>query len=246
MRIIPWRRRSCLRHHPDLDNYFGSYALLMTHEPVHMMNIPSMDANPLDFAWLKDTQDADRELTRACNEVDLYSRREFGDTELICYTPPRSSADNWKICLTDEAVNPSIAWFHQMLGHPGSQRLFEGMNRFYHPNLRKLTNDFKCDACQRYKVDGRGFGHLAPRDVRAAPWEQVDVDLIGPWNITTRTNRTYEFNALTCIDRVTGLSKLIRIDSKESSHVADKFAECWLSRYPRPMSCCHDNGGEFN
>ena len=119
------------------------------------------------------------------------------------------------------------------------------MNRYYHPNLRKLINDFKCDACQRYKVDGRGFGHLAPRDVRAAPWEQVDVDLIGPWTITTRTNRTYEFNALTCIDRVTGLSELIRIENKEANHVADKFAECWLSRYPRPMSCCHDNGGEF-
>ena len=84
------------------------------------------------------------------------------------------------------------------------------------------------------------FWSSRPRDVRAAPWEQVDVDLIGPWNITTRTNRTYESNALTCIDRVTELSELICIDSKESSHVADKFAECWLSRYPRPMSCCQE------
>ncbi len=24
-----------------------------------------------------------------------------------------------------------------------------------------------------------------------------------------------------------------------------KFDESWLSRYPRPFSCCHDNGGEF-
>ena len=35
------------------------------------------------------------------------------------------------------------------------------------------------------------------------------------------------------------------MDSKKSTMVADKFAECWLARYPRQLSCCHDNGGEF-
>ncbi len=71
------------------------------------------------------------------------------------------------------------------------------------------------------------------------------MDLIGPWKITTSTNRAYEFVALTCIDRVMGLAELIRIDNKESAHVADKFAECWLVQYLRPFACFHDNGGEF-
>ena len=102
-----------------------------------------------------------------------------------------------------------------------------------------------CDACQRNKIDGRGAGHLAPRTVRAAPWEQVDVDLIGPWTVECKTGSSFEFMALTCIDRVTGLAELIRIDDKTAMHVAAKFDECWLSRYPRPMICCHDNGGEF-
>ncbi len=57
----------------------------------------------------------------------------------------------------------------------------------------------------------------------------MNVSLIGLWIITTSTNITYEFLALTCVDRVTGLAELIRIDSKESARVADKFAECWLS-----------------
>ena len=104
---------------------------------------------------------------------------------------------------------------------------------------------FKCDACQRYKLDGRGAGQLAPRVVRAAPWEQVDVDLIGPWTVPVRTGSSYEFMALTCIDRVTGLSELIRIDDKTAQHVAAKFDECWLLRYPRPMTCCHDKGGKL-
>ena len=27
--------------------------------------------------------------------------------------------------------------------------------------------------------------------------------------------------------------------------VAKQFENCWLSRYPRPLRCIHDNGGEF-
>ena len=54
----------------------------------------------------------------------------------------------------------------------------------------------------------------------------VDVYLIWPWKITTGTNQVYEFLALTCIDRVTGIVELIRIDNKELATVRDKFAEC--------------------
>ena len=110
------------------------------------------------------------------------------------------------------------------------------MHRYYHPDLRKIIENFQCDACQRYKVDGRGLGHLPPRDVRTAPWEQEDVDLIGPWKVQTKTGRIYDFIALTSIDRVTGLAELIRVENKTSDHIATKFDESWLSRYPRPMS----------
>ena len=64
-----------------------------------------------------------------------------------------------------------IAWFHQFFNHPGQSRLLDGMHRYYHPKLRQKIENLKCDACQRYKVSSQGFGHLPPRDVRAAPWE---------------------------------------------------------------------------
>ena len=54
-----------------------------------------------------------------------------------------------------------------------------------------------------------------------------------------------KFNALTCIDPVTNLTELIRIDGKSSAHIGAKFEQHWLSRYPRPARCIHDNGGEF-
>ena len=119
------------------------------------------------------------------------------------------------------------------------------MHRYFNPDSRKIIDNFHCDACQKHKVDGRGFGHLPARDVRTAPWEQVDADLIGPWKVQTRTERIYEFSALTSIDRVKDLAELIRIENKTSEHVTKKFEESWLCRYPRPFSCCHDNGGEF-
>ena len=54
-----------------------------------------------------------------------------------------------------------------------------------------------------------------------------------------------EFNALTCIDPVTNLVEIIRINEKTAQHVRDQFENVWLSRYPKPNRCVHDNGNEF-
>ena len=116
--------------------------------------------------------------------------------------------------------------------------------RDYHPDLRRQVDRFNCEACQRHKLDGRGFGLLPERNISEMPWQDVAVDLIGPWRIPIN-DRLYEFNALTCIDPVTNLTELVRIDSKTSEHVRMKFEQCWLARYPWPRNCIHDNGGEF-
>jgi transposase InsO family protein len=83
-----------------------------------------------------------------------------------------------------------------------------------------------------------------PRNAKLMPWDEVAVDLIGPWRIYIGGNEL-GFNALTNIDPVTNLVELIRIDSKTSHHVARQFQNSWLARYPRPNKCIHDNGGEF-
>ena len=62
----------------------------------------------------------------------------------------------------DKAVRPAVAWFHRVLGHPGPNRLFDAMRRYFHPDLRGIIDSSKFDACQRYKTDGRGWGHLVP------------------------------------------------------------------------------------
>jgi hypothetical protein len=50
---------------------------------------------------------------------------------------------------------------------------------------------------------------------------------------------------LTCIDRITNLVELTRIDNKTAAHVAMKTENTWMARYPRPQRCVHDKGGEF-
>ena len=104
---------------------------------------------------------------------------------------------------------------------------------------------YDSETLQLFKTGLRAYGHLPARQVRGMPWQQVDVDIIGPWSVTTGTGKTYVFHALTCIDRITNLPELIRINDKSSEEVAAKFEECWLSRYPHPEMCVHDGGGEF-
>ena len=55
----------------------------------------------------------------------------------------------------------------------------------------------------------------------------------------------YHFRALTCIDSVIGLPEVIPVENATSITVAKSFEDHWLSRYPFPIRCIHDNGNEF-
>ena len=130
-------------------------------------------------------------------------------------------------------------------GHPGEKRLRMSLQvKYYHPELRAEIDKFRCADCQKHKLEGRGYGLLPERKVQCEPFEEVAVDLIGPWNVTVR-GRPYKFKALTIIDTVTALVEIVRNDEKTADNVARKFSQNWLARYPWPERCVHDNGGEF-
>jgi hypothetical protein len=81
-------------------------------------------------------------------------------------------------------LQPTIWWFHQITGHPGSKRLHMQISScYYHHDLQRLINKYKCNHCQRYKLDGKGYGNLPERKIRSLPFEECAVDLIGPWTI---------------------------------------------------------------
>jgi hypothetical protein len=80
----------------------------------------------------------------------------------------------------------------------------------------------KCKDCQKYKLAGHGYGLLSEQEVQIAPWEEVAIDLIGPWKVKVNGQQV-EFNALTCIDTALNLVKLICVDNKTAEHICGKF-----------------------
>ena len=200
-----------------------------------MLNLPDTEVqeNPLNYGWLAEQQEADVSLQSLANKwPNQFNKKKIGDTELICYTKPADNPANWKIALAEASVPKVVKWFHIILGHPGASRLREAIRqRYYHPLIRKHCDELKCDACQRHKLDGPGYGLLSERDVNTEPFSEVAVDLIGPWNVVLH-GRQYKFNALTCIDPVTNLVEIIQTKRKTSKHIRAKFEQSWLARYP--------------
>jgi Integrase zinc binding domain len=100
-----------------------------------------------------------------------------------------------------------------MLGHVGIQRLYKTItNHFYASHLRDKIEEFvkSCDSCQRFKLPGIARGELPPQDLTAQPWDEVSVDLIGPWTIKVH-GVELQFLALTAVDTVTTIAEIICI-----------------------------------
>ncbi len=114
------------------------------------------------------------------------------------------------------------------MGHPGERRLRETLNQCYHYlKLCYHIDRLKCKDCQRYKLAGHGCGLLPKREVRIAPWEEVTINLIGPWKVKVN-GRLVEINALTCINMASNIVKLICVDHKTAEHIHNKFTQSWL------------------
>ncbi|KAL7563654.1 hypothetical protein ACA910_013390 [Epithemia clementina (nom. ined.)] len=115
-----------------------------------------------------------------------------------------------------------------------------------HPDLGLYCEQAvtSCPTCQRVKTRHRHYSELPAREVRGNPWADIAVDLIGPWKVSIH-HQELTFQALTVIDTVTNLCELIRITDKTACHVGLQLENAWLSRYPRPVRCLFDQGGEF-
>ena len=139
---------------------------------------------------------------------------------------------------------PSVRWMHSLLVHPGIEKLYATMSKhFWFPCMKVVIPQFtnQCNNCQRIKTTNRPHGKLPPKNLHHLnPWDQVDVDLIGPWKIQMN-NVEYKYRALTCVDLIIAISEIIPIQYATSQTTATSFENDWLSRYPRPSRCSHDN-----
>jgi hypothetical protein len=76
--------------------------------------------------------------------------------------------------------------------------------RFCHPRPMNRIGDIThpCNTCQRCKLPGNRQRHLPPREADLPPWQEVAVDLIGPWTVKLHGQQC-KFMALTSTDKVT-------------------------------------------
>jgi hypothetical protein len=191
---------------------------------------PHPDENPLNYAHIHELQQQDKQLLALQVKYPAYYvnlQLDDNVNDIICYKK-NPTQPNWKVALPESMVVDTVKWFHQVMGHPGEKRLQDMLNQCYHhPKLRYHIDTLKCKDCQKYKLAGRGYGLLPKQELRIAPWEEVAINLIGPWKVKVNGQQV-EFNALTCIDMASNLVKLIRIDNKTAKHIRDKFTKSWL------------------
>ena len=83
------------------------------------------------------------------------------------------------------------------------------------------------------------------KEAVSTPWEQVCVDLVGPWT-TIINGHLIQINVLSVVDPDTDLSELIHVRTKEAQCIAMDFENNWLEMDPIPLFCIHGNRAEFN
>jgi hypothetical protein len=134
----------------------------------------------------------------------------------------------WQICIPTNQLIALVRWFHGLLGHCGIHRLCNSITtNFSHPRLRATADNVikHCRACQINKLTGPGYGKLPPREATALPFQEVAIELIGPWRVTL-PNETYEFYALTCIGMATNFPEAMSACSLRTYGWLDILGQC--------------------
>ena len=143
---------------------------------------------------------------------------------MIFYRPQRSN----RLCIVIpiSLKIPAIRWIYSLLMHPGIEKLHATLaSHFWFPRMKVAIAQFtnSCEICQRYKPSNRPTGFLAPKELQDMnPWDQVDVDLIGPWKVDIQ-GLELSFRALTCIDPIISISEIIPIENATSLVITVAF-----------------------
>ena len=144
---------------------------------LNLLNMNTAENNPLNLKCIEEGQLQDLQLQNWKHQLPTqFIIRQFGnETKLITHVKLGDNADmEWKILLPEAQTKPVIKLFHQVLGHPRENRLrYTILMRYYHPDLRLHIGNFVCDACQKNKLSGRGFGFLPGQDVNIHPSNEV-------------------------------------------------------------------------
>jgi hypothetical protein len=124
------------------------------------------------------------------------------------------------IYVPDGMWDKLLHWYHDCLQHPAIQLMQATVKEYlYWPKIDQdiATYVKNCTACQSYKITAvKKYGKIPlPRSLTIKLWEEVHVDMIGPWTVHFELsdqpgkNMVQQLQALTIIDKGTGWPEFI-------------------------------------
>jgi hypothetical protein len=92
-----------------------------------------VEDNPLDLENIKERLNHDEKLMQsAVKYPEWYTCKTINNVDdILCYTKPGDNPANWKFALPEDLIKPTIKWYHQVTGHPGSKRLYGQLQQKY-------------------------------------------------------------------------------------------------------------------
>jgi hypothetical protein len=199
---------------------------------------------PLSYERISIEQQRDDALKDYIDKhSEAYRTEQFrhGDKSYDLYTK------DGKIVIPKALQKKAAEFYHSLLMHPGETRTELTLAQHYTwKGLRKTVQQVckKCTSCQLNKPRIRKLGKLPPKEAEIIPWDTVCIDLIGPYKIGKKKNKT-TLHCLTMIDPATGWFEIIEVPNKQTDEIANIFEMCWLNRYPWPTQIVMDRGKEF-
>ena len=225
---------------------------------------------PVTIREVADAQRVDKSLKKFFDEPSSKKHMKpvllQGETVLCFVRDPKRP----RLIVPKKLQRKTIAWYHHYLQHPGRDKLEKTLSAvMYWKGMSKDIEKFTkhCKRCQLGKRRKRKYAALPPKQAVITPWQQVCVDLIGPYTVTGKDKTCVEFMCMTMIDPATGWFEVVELPTvavyreykkdREIKYVEDEildrtsacisqlFNKTWLSRYPRPAEVVCDNGSEF-
>ena len=104
------------------------------------------------------------------------------------------------------------------------------------PEIRKHMKT--CVHCQLGKRPKRKYGHLLPKIAHVIHWNQVCVDLLGPYKVKAKDKPVMDFMCLTIIDPAMSWFEIVELPNKDVPYIRDKDKEEIKEVIPNKSSTC--------
>jgi hypothetical protein len=188
---------------------------LLSRLPTEELFVFNENDFPLNFSIIAEEQAIDSQL-----QAELKSQSTKYIKETRDGVPLYVTRDHANIYIPASLRFSILEWYHTTLQHPGIARMQATIKEsLYWPGLDAAVEKMvkKCQVCQQFKITAvRKYGKIPlPRNNSILPWEEVHVDLIGPWPVQYASPRNpshttiQKIQALTIVDKATGWPEFV-------------------------------------